>query len=89
MIEYIERGAAKDQFNDIPPFIGMTGKCVQDMLDKVPSADVAPVVPELRKAVELLHKEYGRAKKNPVVRNPVAYALYQTWKAADNCEKGR
>lgn len=52
-------------------------------------ADVAPVVPELRPVVRLLHKEYERAKKNPVVRNPMAFALYQTWKAVDDCENGR
>ena len=43
MSEYIERGAAKALFNDIPPFVGMTGKCVQDMLDKVQAADVVEV----------------------------------------------
>jgi len=34
---------AKKLFDDIPPFIGMTGKCVQEMLDGVPTMDVVPV----------------------------------------------
>lgn len=36
------------------------------------------------RAVEILREEYEKACKNPVVRNPVAYALYQTWKRCDN-----
>ena len=35
---------AKKLFDDIPPFIGMTGKCVQEMLDKVPTVDAVEVV---------------------------------------------
>lgn len=33
---------AKKQFDDIPPFIGITGKCVQDMLDNVATVDAVP-----------------------------------------------
>lgn len=36
------------------------------------------------RAVEILREEYEKACKNSVVRNPVAYALYQTWKRYDN-----
>lgn len=36
------------------------------------------------RAVEILREEYEKACKNPVIRNPVAYALYQTWKRADD-----
>ena len=36
------------------------------------------------RAVEILREEYKKACENPVVRNPVAYALYQTWKRFDN-----
>lgn len=35
---------AKKLFDDIPPFIGMTGRCVQDMLDKSPTVDAVEVV---------------------------------------------
>lgn len=34
-------------------------------------------------AVQLLEKEYERAKRLKFVIKPVAYALYQTWKIAD------
>ena len=44
------------------------------------AADVAPVRPELRKAVKELHKQYERAINSPAVRNPLAWALYHTWK---------
>ena len=40
----------------------------------------ATVYMELRKVVRQLCAEYEKAKKNPIVRNPVGYALYQTWK---------
>lgn len=85
MAEYIERGALlKDIYGYIPlqniPY-------VEYLIKKQPAADVEEVVPELRKAVELLRKEYEKAKKNPIVRDPLAYALYQVWKMAD--EKGR
>ena len=47
------------------------------------SADVAQVRPELRKAVKELHKQYERAINSPAVRNPLAWALYHTWKQMD------
>ena len=37
----------------------------------------------LKKAIELLESEYERAKKLEYVRNPLAWALYQVWKKAD------
>ena len=86
MHEYIEREALIAAYDATHK--GSPGGARKLMVD-APAADVAPVVPELRVAVRFLQKEYERAKKNPVVRNPVAYALYQTWKAVDNCENGR
>lgn len=38
-----------------------------------------PINPELRRAVKLLHAEYEKAKRNPVVRNPLGWALHRTW----------
>lgn len=38
-------------------------------------------VPE--KWIKLLQKEYESAKKLHFVHNPIAYALYHVWKAAD------
>lgn len=34
---------------------------------------------ELRKAIKTLRKKYEEAKKNEIVRDPLAYALYHTW----------
>lgn len=38
----------------------------------------------LKKAIKLLEAEYEKAKANNYVRNPIAYALYQVWRIADN-----
>lgn len=38
-----------------------------------------PINPDLRRAVKLLHAEYEKAKKNPIIRNPLGQALYRTW----------
>lgn len=56
---------------------------LKNALDKAPTIEAEPVNPELRKTVKLLNKEYARAKKLSFVHNPIAYALYQVWKAAD------
>lgn len=37
----------------------------------------------LQRAIKLLECEYEKAKNNPVIFNPLAYALYQVWKIAD------
>mgnify|MGYP003292560188 CR=1 FL=1 len=37
----------------------------------------------LEKAIELLKAEYEKAKKQPFVQKPLAYALYHTWKKVD------
>lgn len=37
----------------------------------------------IEKAIKLLIDEYTKAKQNDYVRDPVAYALYQVWKKAD------
>lgn len=36
------------------------------------------------KAIERFRHYYDRAIKMPFVKKPVAWALYQTWKEADN-----
>ncbi|MGM9683135.1 MAG: hypothetical protein ACI3XQ_06015 [Eubacteriales bacterium] len=41
----------------------------------------------LQQAILLLEKEYEIAKNLPFVRNPVAYALYQVWRMADDKRK--
>ena len=37
----------------------------------------------LTNALDMVQKEYERAKGLAFVRNPLAYALYHVWKAAD------
>lgn len=39
---------------------------------------------ELTKAIKILKEQYEKAKKIGWVRNPIAYALYQTWKIFDD-----
>lgn len=41
-------------------------------------------LPDLCKAVEILVKHYLKGKQRKYVRNPLAWALYQTWKLYDN-----
>ena len=45
----------------------------------------------LEKAIKLLESEYERAKNMEYVKKPLAWALFQTWKAVDSmkCEKQR
>lgn len=54
----IDLDVAKKLFDDIPPFIGMTGKCVQEMLDKAPAVD----------AVEVVHGRWEWLGPNRLVR---------------------
>lgn len=37
----------------------------------------------LEKAIKLLEEEYERAKMLEYIHNPLAWALYQVWKKAD------
>lgn len=45
--------------------------------------DWEPVSKDLRKTVRVLHAQYERAKRDPHVRNPLAFALYKIWRAED------
>lgn len=47
------------------------------------SADITTARPELKKAIELLEKNYERGLDRDFVRDPIAWALYQTWKEID------
>ena len=38
----------------------------------------------LDKAIELLKLNYDKAITNPTIYNPIAWALYKTWRAADS-----
>lgn len=60
---------------------------------EMPAADVAAVcfLTELhvgdrawKKAMSILDKKYAEAKKLPFIRDPLAWALYHTWKEFDD-----
>lgn len=44
---------------------------------------VAVSDPELLKAIKLLMKQYEHSKASDYVFNPIAHALYHTWKQID------
>ena len=56
MSDLISRKAAKEKFDDIPPFIGMTGGCVQQMLDNVPASDAVELPCPVGKTVYVIDK---------------------------------
>lgn len=43
----------------------------------------------LDRAIDLLRREYEKAKNSPYVINPLAFALYNVWKIADRENKIR
>lgn len=88
--EYISREAAlKALF--VP---GMCYAPIQLQIVKdLPAADVAEVCfpAELhvgdrawKKAMSILDKKYAEAKKLPFIRDPLAWALYHTWREFDD-----
>ena len=42
---------------------------------------------DLDKAIKVLKEQYEKVKKIGWIRNPIAYALYQTWKIFDKQEE--
>ena len=68
-------------------------KPLLDAVADTPAADVAEVcfLTELhvgdrawKKAMSILDKKYAEAKKLPFIRDPLAWALYHTWKEFDD-----
>lgn len=64
-----------------------------DVIKRLPAADVAEVCfpAELhvgdrawKKAMSILDKKYAEAKKLPFIRDPLAWALYHTWREFDD-----
>lgn len=71
---------------------GCSAKNLQS-ISEMPAADVAEVcfLTELhvgdrawKKAMSILDKKYAEAKKRPFIRDPLAWALYHTWKEFDD-----
>ena len=95
MAEYIEREAL---IKKIDEEFYKTDTCGEEQIGflkcrrisrEIPAADVASVRPELRKAVDLLHKNYEKALNSSYVRNPIAWDLYHTWKKMDKNNRRR
>lgn len=96
MVEYIERQALKkvltrylnaphvQTVHSVGQGMRIAIKSCIELLDNEYAADVASVRPELRKAVDLLHKNYEKALNSSYVRNPIAWALYHTKKMDEN-----
>lgn len=82
--EYIKRDAVIDllHYN----YDEACSAIVADV-EAIPTADVAPVRPELRRVVKLLEKNYELGLNSEFVRDPLAWALYQTWKEIDGGAK--
>ena len=43
----------------------------------------------LEEAIDMLKVEYEEAKTHGYIRNPLAWALYQVWRAADRLNKSK
>lgn len=63
---------------------------IRERLENAGKADVTLVRPELRKSLRVLEMNYERGLNSEIARDPLAWALYQTWKeidgGADNAE---
>ena len=42
---------------------------------------------DIGKTIVLVYENYKSALENPIVRKPISYALYHTWKYVDSIEK--
>ena len=61
------------------------GWCTDHLPQKYPAkAGSVPVAAELEKAVKILNAEYEKAKRNSYIHNPIAWALYHTWKQVES-----
>lgn len=89
--EYISREAALTALQDSDLF--NTTERQLRAIRELPAANVAEVCfpAELhvedrawKKAMSILDKKYAEAKKLPFIRDPLAWALYHTWREFDN-----
>jgi len=44
---------------------------------------------DIGKVIVLVYENYKKALENPIVRKPISYALFYTWKYVDGIEKER
>ena len=56
----------------------------QEAIDMAPAVDAIEVSDEkLKTAIKLLIKQYEHSKASAFVNDPIAHALYHTWKQVD------
>lgn len=51
--------------------------------------DVVEIPHELRQVVKKLIRNYEKAQKLQFVKNPIAYALYKTWREFDSRKENK
>ena len=79
--DYMEKLHCSDDYRD-GLYRGM--EIAESYIKNAPAVDAVEVPDEqLLRAVKLLLKQYEHSKKSAYVRNPVAHALYHTWKHFD------
>ncbi|MBQ1776698.1 MAG: hypothetical protein IIZ93_00930 [Acidaminococcaceae bacterium] len=54
---------------------------IMEYIDEVPSAQ--PSDSKIENAIRVLQSKYNKALSQDYIRNPIAWALYQTWKEFD------
>lgn len=94
MTGYISREYVLKCMEDSYKNAGISGEAaskVRKWLYKAPAADVMEVdVKDLRvkKAIQTLCEFYSTAKKSDYVQQPLAWALYQTWRTFNEMDGG-
>lgn len=84
MDEYIEREKLLHGIETIARCPGgINVDTMYHLIQHYPGADVVPVRSELLKTVKLLEQNYERGLNSDYVRDPMAWALYQTWRAME------
>ena len=80
MDDCISRQAAIDAINKALSRV-FTEPCGEQILKDLPSAQ--PSDSKIENAIRVLQSKYNKALSQDYVRNPIAWALYQTWKEFD------
>lgn len=87
MPEYIKRETITWMlsFEGIPDdsIVGQAVRMIRETVERLPAEDVVEIAPDLREVVKILCEKYEKAKQTSFVRDPLAYALYQTWKSVE------
>lgn len=96
MADFIRRDTLIEDIDEAVKHRGIgeiIGQTLRRYILRQPAADVAEVCfpAELhvgdrawKKAMSILDKKYAEAKKLPFIRDPLAWALYHTWKELDD-----